>query len=184
MKKSIYLFLLAPIFIFSQDVSLFKGLNIGMSKKEVKAELKKGKEIYTNVDVGNGWVWKTDHRNTYYNSNGGLEGIYFYQKGTMLSGMGYENTVNCLEMSEIFFKNIGYKEFYKNKWWNAPVNFSASYALVLVSSDNTKIAHVFPTKSPYGEHTAGLIIYEKNTFMKSWDAQKENLSKKQKDSGF
>ena len=56
---------------------------------------------------------ETDHRNTYYDSNGGLVGVYFYQKGTLLSGMGYDNTVNCIEMSEKFFLKLGYKEFYK-----------------------------------------------------------------------
>ena len=62
--------------------------------------------------------------------------------------------------------------------------FSYKYALVLVSEDDTKIAHVFPTKSPYGDHTAGLIIYDKDVFMKSWDAQSDELTKKQEESGF
>ena len=185
--KNIITFFLLFSFVLSingQESTLFKGLKVGMSKKQVKSELKTNKDAYVNVDVGNGWIWKTDHRNTYYDANGGLVGVYFYQKGSLLSGIGYDNTVNCIEMSEKFFLKLGYKEFYKNKWWNAPVNFSYKYALVLVSEDDTKIAHVFPTKSPYGDHTAGLIIYDKDVFMKSWDAQSDELTKKQEESGF
>ena len=41
---------------FSQEMSLFKGLNLGMSKKEAKAEYKANKSQYDNIDIGNGWV--------------------------------------------------------------------------------------------------------------------------------
>ena len=39
---------------FSQETSLFKGLNLGMSKKEAKAEYKANKSQYDNIDIGNG----------------------------------------------------------------------------------------------------------------------------------
>ena len=170
---------------FGQEISLFKGLNLGMSKKEAKAEYKANKSEYDNIDIGNGWVWKTTVQN-FFIGNNGLEGIYFYQKGTLLSGMGYENTVNCLNMTKQFFENIGYTEFYKNKWWNAPLNFSNSFGLIMVSSDKRKIAHLFPTKDAGGNnnHTAGLILYDHNIFMESYNKREENIESKQKDAGF
>jgi hypothetical protein len=48
---------------FGQEISLFKGLNLGMSKKEAKAEYKANKSEYDNIDIGNGWVWKTTVQN-------------------------------------------------------------------------------------------------------------------------
>ena len=165
--------------------SLFKGLNLGMTKKEAKKEYKENKSSYDNVDIGNGWVWRTNTQNFYY-GNKGLEGIYFYQKGTLLSGLGYDNTVNCLNMTKQFFENLGYTEFYKNKWWNAPVNFSYSFGLIMVSSDKSKIAHIFPTKDAGGNnnHTAGLILYDYKIFMESYNKMQETVDNKQKDSGF
>lgn len=169
----------------NSQTSLFKGLNLGMTKKEAKKEYKQNKSSYDNIDIGNGWIWKTTTTNFYYGSSG-LEGIYFYQKGTLLSGLGYDNTVSCLNMTKQFFENLGYTEFYKNKWWNAPLNFSYSYGLILVSSDKAKIAHIFPTKDSGGNnnHTAGLILYDYKIFMDSYNKRLETIDKKQEDSGF
>ena len=170
---------------FSQETSLFKGLNLGMSKKEAKAEYKANKSQYDNIDIGNGWVWRTSINNFYIGKNG-LEGIYFYQKGSLLSGLGYDNTVACLHMTKYFFENLGYEVFYENTYWNAPVNFSYSFGLIMVSSDKSKIAHIFPTKDAGGNnnHTPGLILYEYNIFMESYNKRQENIDSKQKESGF
>jgi len=185
MKNFLILLLFIPLVSVGQSVSLFKGLSLGMSKKDAKKEYKSNKSAYDNIDIGNGWIWKTTTQNFYLGKNG-LEGIYFYQKGTLLSGLGYDNTVACLNMTKQFFENLGYTEFYKHKWWNAPVNFSNIYALVMVSSDEAKIAHIFPTKdSGSGKnHTAGLILYEYNKFMDGYNKRRESIEKKQKESGF
>ena len=185
MKKPILLLLLIPLLSFGQSQPLFKGLKLGMSKKDAKKEYKSNKSEYDNIDIGNGWVWKTTTQNLMYGNNG-LEGIYFYQKGTLLSGIGYDNTVACLNMTEQFFKNLGYEEFYKNKWWNAPANFSYTYGLIMVSSDKLKIAHLFPTKDSGGNnnYTAGLILYDFKKFIKGYNNRKENIQSKQEESGF
>ena len=55
--KNIITFFLLFLFVLSingQESTLFKGLKVGMSKKQVKSELKTNKDAYVNVDVGNG----------------------------------------------------------------------------------------------------------------------------------
>ena len=166
--------------------SLFKGLLLGMTKKEVKAEYNVNKEIYTNIDIGNGWVYKTDIPNMYIDKEIGLKGIYFFLAGTKLSGVGYQNTRNALEMTRQFFENIGYTVFYENKYWNLPLNYTAKYGLIMVDKDKTKIAHLFPTSAPGSPdtHTPGLILYEYEIFMVSYNKMLEIIKNKQKDSGF
>ena len=185
MRTLIIILLIAPLISFGQSTSLFKGLNLGMSKKEAKKEYKTNKASYDNIDIGNGWIWRTNSVNFYYGKKG-LEGIYFYQKGSLLSGIGYDNTVNCLIMTKQFFENLGYTEFYKNEWWNAPRNFSSAYGLILVSSDKAKIAHIFPSKDSGGNNvdTPGLILYDHGIFMDSYNKRKEAINEKQKESGF
>lgn len=183
MKKLLLLLILIPLLTNGQ--SLFKGLNLGMSKKDAKKEYRLNKSLYDNVDIGNGWIWKTTIPNLTFGKDG-LQGVYFYQQGTLLSGMGYDSTVSCLNMTKQFFENLDYTVFYKNEWWNAPVNFSSVYGLIMVSSDKTKIAHIFPTKDAGGNnnHTAGLVLYDHKIFMTSYNKRKETIKKKQKDSGF
>lgn len=169
-----------------EGTSLFKGLLIGMSKKELRTEYKANKDAYTNVDIGNGWVYKTDMPNMFVDSKNGLKGIYFLLKGTKLTGVGYQNTRNALDMTRQFFENIGYTVFYENKYWNLPLNFTAVYGLILVDKDKTKIAHLFPTHAPGSpsSHSPGLILYEYNIFMDSYNERLESIKSKQKDSGF
>jgi hypothetical protein len=183
MRKLLPLLLFIPLLTNGQ--SLFKGLNLRMSKKDAKKEYKLNKSLYNNIDIGNGWVWRTTFPNLTFGKDG-LKGIYFYQKGTLLSGMGYDNTVSCLNMTKQFFEDLGYTEFYKNKWWNAPLNFSHTYGLIMVSSDKAKIAHLFPTKDAGGNnnHTAGLILFDYKKFIDSYNKRKETIEKKQKNSGF
>ncbi len=166
--------------------SLFKGLLLGMNKKEVKAEYKANKEIYSKIDIGNGWVYRTDIRNMYIDPKIGLKGIYFFLAGTKLSGVGYQNTRNALEMTRNFFENIGYTVFYENKFWNLPLNFTAKYGLIMIDENKTKIAHLFPTNAPgYPKtHTPGLILYEYKIFMESYNEMLETVKNKQKNSGF
>ena len=166
--------------------SLFKGLLLGMTKKEVKAEYKANKEIYTDIDIGNGWVYKTDIPNMYIDKEIGLKGIYFFLDGTKLSGVGYQNTRNALEMTRNFFENIEYTVFYENKYWNLPLNYTAKYGLIMVDKDKTKIAHLFPTCAPGSpdSHTPGLILYEYKIFMDSYNNMLETIKNKQNNSGF
>ncbi len=58
---ALILFCISPNYLFSQ--SLFKGLEYGMSKKDVNMEFKKNKELYQLVDLGNGvtfQIYKSD----------------------------------------------------------------------------------------------------------------------------
>jgi hypothetical protein len=166
--------------------SLFKGLLIGMTKKEVKAEYKANKDIYTNIDIGNGWVYKTKVANMFIDSKTGLEGLYFFLKGSLLSGVGYQNTRNALEMTRQFFENIGYTVFYENVHWNLPLNFTSLYGLIMVDKDKTKIVHLFPTSAPgYPDtHTPGLILYEYKIFIDSYNKRLETIKNKQEKTGF
>tara|TARA_R110001583_G_scaffold171794_2_gene325531 strand:- start:1562 stop:2125 length:564 start_codon:yes stop_codon:yes gene_type:complete len=187
MKKIILIILLISSISYSQQrTSLFKGLLIGMNKKELKTEYKKNKDIYTNVDIGNGWVYKTDLANMYIDSKTGLKGIYFLLKGTKLSGVGYQNTRNALDMTRQFFEEIGYSVFYENKYWNLPLNFSSTYGLIMTDKAKTKIVHLFPTKAPGNNdsHAPGLILYEYKVFMDSYKNRLETIEKKKKNAGF
>ena len=56
MRKLIIILFIAPLISFGQSTSLFKGLNLGMSKKEAKKEYKTNKASYDNIDIGNGWI--------------------------------------------------------------------------------------------------------------------------------
>lgn len=169
-----------------ERTSLFKGLLIGMNKKELKAEYKANKDLYTNIDIGNGWIYRTDLANMFIDSKTGLKGIYFFLKGSKLSGVGYQNTRNALEMTRQFFENIGYSTFYENEYWNFPLNFTATYGLIMVDKDKTKIVHLFPTSAPGSveTHTPGLILYEYKRFMGSYNKRLESIKDKQKKSGF
>lgn len=166
--------------------SLFKGLKLGMTKKEARKEYKANKDDYTNVDIGKGWIYTTTIPNMYFDNNKGLVRIYFYPKGALLSGIGHQNTMNGLEMTKQFFENIGYEVFYKNENWKYPLNFANNYALLMTDSEKTKVVHLFPTHPPGNpkEHTIGLILIEHDLFMEAYNKGKEELKKKQKKSGF
>jgi hypothetical protein len=166
--------------------SLFKGLLIGMNTKEVKSEYKLNKDLYTNIDIGNGWIYKTDIANTYVDKKNGLIRIDFFLKGTLLSGVGYENTQNALTMTRQFFENIGYSVFYENEYWNLPLNFSNSYGLIMFDKNKTKIVHLFPSKAPgsIDSYTPGLILIEYEIFMESYNKRLETIKNKQEKSGF
>jgi len=166
--------------------ALFKGLLRGMTKKEVRAEYKANKTEYTNVDIGDGWVYKTDVINTFYDQEKGLSGIYFFLNNSLLYGVGYKNTVNGLEMTRTFFESIGYTTFYENEFWNAPASYSSVYGLILVDKTKTKVAHLFPTKSVGldSDYTPGLILFDYDIFMRGYKAVQEQRKETQKKTGF
>ena len=52
--------------LFSQPV--FNGLLFGMTEKEAKSEFKANTDVYTNVDLGNGFVWRVTSQNFLYDN--------------------------------------------------------------------------------------------------------------------
>lgn len=164
----------------------FKGLYYGMTKKEARKEFRKNKKEYTNIDIGNGWVYATDVYNLIVSQSKGLRGAQFFIKNSKTIGLGYKNASNALIMTRNFFEEIGYTVFLENRYWKYPINFSAPYGLVLVDKDRTKIAHIFPApvpNEPY-RYSAGLIMYEYDSFMAEYNYRNKVIENKQENAGF
>lgn len=177
-------FLFLSISCFGQI--LFKGLELGMTKKEAKKEFRDNKAEYTNIDIGNNWIYRTSIPNMHFLPDKGLVRIDFFLKGTLLGGIGYQNTTNGLEMTRQFFENLGYKVFYENKYWKYPLNFSSDYGLIMTDSKNSKVIHLFPSHPPgkLNQHTVGLILIEHDIFMEAYKERIKSILTKQKKSGF
>lgn len=178
---------ISSLSVKSQDNScLYENLCVGMTKKEAKKEYKTHKEKYTNIDIGNGWVYRTDLYNLRFTPEKGLIGIYFFLQNTKLSGVGYQNTKNGLDMTRQFFEKLGYTVFYENRYWNYPLNFASNYGLLMVDKNKTKVVHLFPSHPPgnFNEHTPGLILTDYDTFMAAYEQIQESINEKQKKTGF
>lgn len=165
---------------------LFKELCVGMSKTEAKKEYRKNKEKYINVDIGNDWIYRTDIYNLRFDENQKLVGIYFFLKNTKLSGVGYQNTQNALNMTKKFFEKLGYIKIYENEYWNYPLNFSYDYGLLMADKNKTKVVHLFPSHpaTNVNEHTPGLILTDYNLFMEAYNERLKRTIEKQENTGF
>tara|TARA_B100000963_G_C22490620_1_gene609103 strand:+ start:360 stop:956 length:597 start_codon:yes stop_codon:yes gene_type:complete len=152
--KKVTAFLILSVFLsnvsFSQQgTKLYKNLIEGMSIKDAKKEIKKNKSDYNEVSFGNGFQWtiKSTGLIKKDKKSDALYGVFLWPKGTLLSGLGYDGTVNYLNASSKFFLDRGYTELLKNQWWNAPQNFTTAnykYGLVLLSPDKTRVVHLYP----------------------------------------
>lgn len=165
---------------------LFKDMCVGMSKKEANKEYRANKNKYTNIDIGYGWVYRTDIQNLKFDSENKLVGIYFFLQNTKLSGVGYQNTKNALDMTRQFFEMLEYTVFHEDEYWNLPLNFSAVYGMVMVDKNKSKIVHIFPTHATgnINSHAPGLILYDYVAFMEEYDERQKVIQEKQQKTGF
>ena len=84
--KNLILIVALTISTLASGQSLYKGLEVGMTKKEAKSEFKKNKEQYISATLG---AYKYRHyiQNNSYDKNGGLTMIKFTPKGYGLGMM-------------------------------------------------------------------------------------------------
>ena len=186
--KNLFLLLLTLIFISnSYGQSIYKGLELGMSKSDAKKEFKKNKDDYTTVDIGNGFLYRIYRQNFIYD-NGRLVGITLNPKGSAL-GMSYDRTKRYLTNTRRFFESLNYATFIESEWYNAPINYIKSgskWGLVLTKEDKTKIVQMYPMSmgSTSSNYFVKLIIWDYSTWMGYYDAETETQQTKADESGF
>lgn len=150
MKKIITLIALSVSLLASaQNVKLYKDLTEGLTKKEAKKVIKSNKEAYVSVNIGNGFEWTLRTTGLLYGKFGGLKTIWLWPKGTLMSGSGYDATVNYLNATKSFFESRNWTVILKNDYWNAPQNFDTKgflYGLVMLSPEKDRVIHLYPEK--------------------------------------
>ena len=84
--KKYFLIIALVIGTFVSGQNLYKGLEVGMTKKEAKAEFKKNKEQYISATLGS-YEYRHYPQNNVYDKDGGLSMIVLTPKG---SGLGMD----------------------------------------------------------------------------------------------
>lgn len=165
--------------------TIYKGFETGMSEKEVKDEYKAHKDEYSEIDTGNGFFYRT-YRNHMIYSDGGLVGIKFMPKGSAM-GLGYDNTVLYLDHTKDFLTSLGYEVFFEPEFWNAPLNFSSKYGLIMTNQDKTTVAHLYPIVMDTGagkSYNMALAIFNYDQYMEWYNEAKEKKQETAENSGF
>jgi len=159
-----------------------------MTKSEAKKEFKKNKIEYTNIDVGNGFLYRAYTQNFIYDG-GKLVGILLTPKGSAF-GLTYDGAANYLTHTRSFFESLGYETFIDNQWWNAPVNYVASnskWGLVLNKSDNSTIVQMYPISYNLSGRTVYMVnlrVCNYDWWMNSYNEENKKQSHIVKNSGF
>jgi len=181
--------LLCLIMILSAQLltaqTIYKGFKTGMSQKEVKDEYKSNKDEYSEIDTGNGFFYRT-YRNQMVYSEDGLVGIKFMPKGSAM-GLGYENSVLYLDYTKDFLHSLGYEIFYEPEFWNAPLNFSSKYGLIMINPDKTTVAHLYPIVMDTGSrksYNMAMAIFNYDQYMAWYNEAKEKKQETAESSGF
>lgn len=178
----IVFFLFSCNILFSQ--SIYRGLNFGMSEKDAKSEFKNNKSFYDNVDLGNGFIWRSYHQNFFY-SNDSLVGLLFQPKA--IFGVGHDGTVSYLEFTRAFFENKNYTVFIESEYWQYPENFKSSYGLVLINPDSTTVVHLYPYKNSItnpSSYFPVMKVLNYSFFMRDFHNRNKILDQKQSNTGF
>jgi len=197
MRKLIFVlaivFMTAPV-IAQKGTKLYKDLTEGMSIKEAKKMMKKNKDDYNEVSFGNGFMWTIKPTGLMSRTKGEdyLAGVWMWPKGSLLTGVGYNAARGYLEASASFFEGRGYTELIRNQWWNAPQNFndgSYKYGLVLLSSDGTRVVHMYPSKvilmdGKTTNHQVYIKIFSKEHWDTMMTASSDKKAKDTKDTDF
>jgi len=168
---------------FSQDI--YRGLKYGMSKSEANNEYKTHNDLYDNIDLGHGFVWRTYSKNFIF-INGGLVAVNLVPKGAAF-GLGYDRTTSYLEFTAAFFEAKGYKEFFRPDYWQYPLNFKARYGLLLAAPDSSIMVQMYPIIVNLGNSkTSSPIVKVMNYrwFINSYNTDHAILDEKSKNSGF
>tara|TARA_B110000259_G_scaffold184171_1_gene230690 strand:- start:46 stop:612 length:567 start_codon:yes stop_codon:yes gene_type:complete len=188
MKKLIKYITFTLILVFTVDSysqSIYKGLTYGMTKTEAKKEFKKNKDLYTTVDIGNGFLYRIYRQNFSYD-NGKLVGVLLSPKGAML-GQSYDNAKSYLINTRSFFERLGYETFIDNEWWNAPLNYVKSgskWGLALNKQDKSTIVQIYTQSLSSTTYLVNLKIWHYDTWMGYYDAETETQQTKADESGF
>jgi hypothetical protein len=163
---------------------IFKGLVYGMTPREAKNEFLTNKEDYTNVDLGNGFVWRSYKQNLIF-LNDSLVGITFVPYHPL--ALTNDNAIAYLEFTKAFFERKGYKVFLEPDNWQYPLLFHSFFGLVMYNPERTIIVQMYPGtyKINYSTgYTASLKVLSYDWFMKAYKAYNDNLKGKSDNSGF
>ena len=178
------LFFLFSLNLFSQ--SIYLGLKNGMSKSEAKKEFKTNNEQYTNVDLGNGFVWRANQKNFIYNKNNLLTGVWFLPK-SFGGWVSHDNAISYLEFTRSFFESKDYKLFFEPDYWQYPENFNSKYGLLMYNPEKTIMVQLYPFKynvSGTMSYSAYMKVLNYDWFMKTYKEQENIKHAKQESTGF
>lgn len=132
----------------SKSPELFRGLTIGMHKKNAEAHYQGNQKYFESVRFGDGVVFTAHPRNFVYTSMVKLEGVRMYPRFSELNGLRYDVILKYLdEIKSYFVEGLDYKIAYQSFYWNAPYKWlSKDYVLglVLESPNKKTIIHVHP----------------------------------------
>lgn len=168
--------------------SIYKGLLYGMSKPEAEKEFKENNETYTNVDIGDNFIYKIYKQNFVFDNNK-LVGILLTPKGSTF-GQSYDLAKNYLVHTRDFFEKLDYETFIENKWWDSPSNYVSSnskWGLILNKKDKSIIIQMYPISYElYGKtvYLVKLMIWNYDTWIGYYNKENENQKEKTNKSGF
>lgn len=128
------------------QTELYNGLSEGMTKDEVKQELKQND--YKGISFGNGVEWQVYSHKTLDYENDGLVGVHMI--GSTNYGMDAtgKNGQQYLSQTAKILIGKGYKTYLENDNWQYPHLWDYSnykYGLMLVNPENTKVVHLYYT---------------------------------------
>ena len=187
MKKVILgALLLLSTLSFGQNI--YKGLSFGMSPKDAKTEFKSNKENYKGIDIGNNFIYTIYHQNFMYDEDK-LVSILLTPSGSTW-GQSYNDVVNYLTYTKVFFDSLGYEIFLEQSWWKSPEMFNSTnskYGLVLFNKEKTTIIQIYPISYMIGAQKVYLVklhIYNYNWWMNSYNKENDKQTDIKKSSGF
>jgi hypothetical protein len=151
MKKLLILGLMFGLTIkLNAQTKLYKGIYDGMNHKSAINEFKENKDDYSEVNLGNGFIYTINRMGGIVaNEKNEVKTITMWPKGSALTPVGYQLTINYLNHSRSFFIKQGYSVMLENPNWNLPMRFNDAgyvYGLVLLSPEKDRVVHLFPTK--------------------------------------
>ena len=177
--KNYFLIIALVIGTFVSGQNLYKGLEIGMTKKEAKSEFKKNKEQYISATLGS-YEYRHYPQNNSYDKDGGLTMIMFSPKG---SGLGMDKVkakLYFLDMitlldntgfveDEINIKEGNYREFavgggyaFHNNQSVDDVNFLTNLAIHLQDEYNLSREKTFSTGMSNGGDMSYMLACQAN----------------------
>ncbi len=155
----ILLYLFFSLFIFqnTRAQSIFKGLSYGMTQTRANEEFKKYKEKYTNLDIGDDYVFRT-YKQDFIFDNNKLVGVVFTPRGSAF-GQSYKSSKNFLTQARDYLERLGYERLIEETYWNDPVEFikTGGEKGLIMHLNKTVIAQLLPTQNDTNYNTAFII---------------------------
>ncbi len=155
----IVLYLLFPLLLSfnTRAQSIFKGLKYGMSQTQANAEFKTHKKNYTNLDIGDDYIYRTYKQDFIFEDNK-LVGIIFSPRGSAF-GQSYKSSKNYLLQTKDYLERLGYVSLIQNTYWNDPLEFiktGEEQGLVMHKNKST-IAQLLTTQNDTNYNSAFII---------------------------